>query len=93
MMVAVSCAKSQNCCRLQLAAEASNKPALALFESIWFVSQEALLDAAEIDDVRVMSFRWDLCWVDLARLSLPHIIHPKLAFRRSRDGAARNSQN
>jgi len=52
MKAAVNWAKSQNCRRLQLAAVASNKPALTLFESIGFVPEGALRDAAEIDGVR-----------------------------------------
>ena len=51
MTSAVSWAKSQNCRRLQLAAVASNTPAVALFESIGFVAEGALRDVAEIDGV------------------------------------------
>ncbi len=52
MKAAVNWAKSQNFRRLQLAALASNKLALALFESIGFVLERALRDTAEIDGVR-----------------------------------------
>jgi L-amino acid N-acyltransferase YncA len=52
MMTAITWARAQSCRRLQLAVVASNRPALALFESVGFVAEGALRDAAEIDGVR-----------------------------------------
>jgi L-amino acid N-acyltransferase YncA len=52
MEAAITWAKAQNYRRVQLAVVISNKPALALFESIGFVAEGALRDAAEIDGVR-----------------------------------------
>jgi L-amino acid N-acyltransferase YncA len=52
MDAAIQWARERRCRRLQLAAVASNMPAIALFEATGFVAEGLLQDAAEIDGVR-----------------------------------------